>query len=528
MASVDIQAAPPAPPEWFAPAATCWCGGRSAGACPCSDEYFVCERCGTHVARKRLLPEFVTDFYSMERYWHSRQQQKAHPTFHQRREIFARDGRVALWLNAIERHARPQSPRTAVEIGCAEGSLLGQLRDRSWTVVGVEPDPATAAAVNGATGLDVIAGVFPGVEIPRCDLFVACDVLEHAIDPAGFVRAAHGALRPGGTLFLQLPLAIPGVADFGPITPKVYDPWEHAFIFTRHSIEFLLSMAGFRVVSNDQSWIRAHEFVVAQREERPARSHRILANLQEMFSPEWCSFMDELNAFARPLGLREFVTWSKIWEYPALWRGGLDRISWNQARLVDIGSELSPLPWWLAMKGAQVTLIETSSNFTSHWEFVRQTLGKPRIDWTIVGDARLPMATASVDAVTSLSVIEHQADKPLAISEIVRVLKPGGIFALSFDIAEAALGMTYPDWNGQALSRAEFERLFLNHPELLFSRQLEWNDEDIAPFLAWHRRTAVHHNYVTGAAVFHRAPSRNGPLQRLRNAYSRLQTRLAG
>lgn len=528
MSSVEIQAAPPAPPEWFVPVSTCWCGGRSAGASPCSDDYFVCERCGTHVAKQRLRPEHVTDFYSMERYWHARQQQKAHPTFHERREIFARDGRVALWLAAIERHARRDLPRTAVEIGCAEGSLLSQLRDRNWTAVGVEPDPATAAAVNEATGLTVIGGVFPGAPIPPCDLFVACDVLEHALDPVEFVRAAHRALRPGGTLFLQLPLVIPGQPDFGPITPKVYDPWEHAFIFTRHSIEFLLSMVGFRVVSNDQSWIRAHEFVVALKEEHPARSHRYLANLQEMFSPAWRSFMDELNTFARPLGLREFVTWSKIWEYPALWRGGLDKVDWRNARLLDIGSELSPLPWWLAMKGAHVTLVETSSDFISHWEFVKRSLGNPRVDWVITQDAHLPAATASVDAVTSLSVIEHQPDKALAVAEVARVLKPNGLFALSFDIAEPALGMTYPEWNGRALTRADFEQLLVNHPLLRLSTPLEWNEEDIAPFLAWHRLTAAHHNYVTGAAVFRRAAPPTGLLQSLRHAYSRLKAGLAG
>lgn len=464
----------------------------------------------------------------MERYWHSRQQQKAHPKLNERRDIFARDGRVALWLGAIDRHAKKESPRTAVEIGCAEGSLLCRLRDQGWKTFGVEPDPATAAAVHETTGLEVLGGVWPGTTVPECDLFVACDVLEHALDPVAFLNAACNVLRPQGTLFLQLPLVIPGEADFGHITPKVYDPWEHSFIFTRHSIEFLLAVTGFEVIANDQAWIRAHEFVVARKQPRRARSHRLLANLPEMFSLPWRSFMDELNAFARPLGLREFSTWSKIWEYPALWYGGLDRITWRGTRLFDIGSELSPLPWWLAMKGAEVTLIETSSNYVGHWEFVKRELKNPNVTWAIVSDSGLPAPSASIDVVTSLSVIEHQPDKNRAISEVARVLKPGGVFAMSFDIAEPALGMTYPEWNGRALTRAEFEDLFVKHPQLHPAHALEWNEEDLGPFLSWHRLTASHHNYVTGAAVFHKAAKQPGPFQRLRNAYSRLKAGLAG
>lgn len=528
MSSVEFQAAPPAPFEWFFPVSCCWCGGRSCGLCPSSDAYFVCERCGTHVAGQRLRPEHVVDFYSMERYWHSRQQQKAHPTLNERRGIFARDGRVELWLAVIERHARKDSPRTAVEIGCAEGSLLTRLRDRSWRVVGVEPDPATAAAVHDATSLEVIAGVWPGAAVPTCDLFVACDVLEHSLDPVEFLKCAHSVLRPEGILFLQLPLVVPGEADFGPITPKVYDPWEHSFIFTRQSIEFLLSVTGFEVLSNDQSWIRAHEFVVARRRTPTRRARRLLANLPEMFSAPWRTFMDELNAFARPLGLREFSTWSKIWEYPALWYGGLDQLHWREARLLDIGSELSPLPWWLAMKGAKVTLVETAANYVEHWEFVRRKLNNPDVSWEIVADTRLPAESSTIDAVTSLSVIEHQPDKEMAVREVARVLKPGGLFAMSFDIAEPAMGMSYPEWNGSALTRLEFEALMARHASLHPIAPLEWNEEDMPSFLAWHRLTAPHHDYVTGAAVFRRAAIHTKSFQRLRNAYSRFKTRFAG
>lgn len=522
------QAAPPAPVEWFTSTTRCWCGGRPAGPSPCSDHYFVCERCGTHVARQRLRPERVADFYSMDGYWHARQREKAHPTLHERRAILERDGRVDRWLAVIDAQRMGQPVGTAVEIGCAEGTLLARLQARGWQVCGVEPDPATATAVQATTGLEMRAGVFPGIAVPPCDLFIACDVLEHALDPRAFVAAAWQSLRPGGLLFLQLPLMIPEAPDFGGITDKVFDPWEHSFIFTRSSIATLLATEGFTVCANDESWIRAHEFVAARRAEPIPRSHRPLANLPQMLSPAWQSFMEELNAFARPLGLREFHTWSKIWEYPALWYGGLDRIDWARTHLLDIGSELSALPWWLATKGAEVTLVEATADFVPHWEFVHAKLGRPKVRWTVVNSCRLPADDRSVDVVTSLSVIEHQPDKRQAIDEVARVLRPGGAFALSFDLCESDLGMSFPEWNGRALTRAECATLLGNHPQLELDRPLDWNEEDLAPFLAWHRQTAPHHNYVTGAVLLHKVPSGWPALRRrLRHAYSRFQAGFA-
>lgn len=517
------QAAPSAPTDWFDPVNRCWCGGAGEHTSPCSDAYFVCQRCGSHVAKQRLKPERVADFYSMEGYWHARQRDKAHPTLHERRALLERDGRVDRWIASIERHTG-NKVGTAVEIGCAEGTLLARLQTKGWSCFGVEPDPATAVSVQQATGLTIAGGIFPGTAVPPCDLFIACDVLEHALDPKAFIEAAYRALKPGGVLFLQLPLMIPTEPDFGGITPKVFDPWEHTFIFTRQSISTLLSSCGFTVLANDEAWIRAHEFVVARRLDPPVRAHRYLANLPEMLSSPWQAFMEELNRFARPLGLREFTTWSKIWEYPALWYGGLREVDWSRTHLLDIGSELSPLPWWLAQKGAKVTLIEATPNYIQHWEYVREKLGLSQISWHVVSSSQLPVPDQSVDVVTSLSVIEHQPDKAGAINEVARVLRPKGLFALSFDICEPSLGMKYPDWNGRALTRQEFAQYLGDHPQLELRSPLIWNEEDIEPFLAWHRFTAPHHSYVTGAALLRRVPSGWPALQRrLRRAYSRFK-----
>lgn len=225
-----------------------------------------------------------------------------------------------------------------------------------------------------------------------------------------------------------------------------------------------------------------------------------LASVAELNSPLFTGLTEGLNAFAAPLSLRPFADWSKVWEYPWLWFHGLETVDGVGLRVIDLGSELSPMPWLLALRGAHVTLIETDPQWVPVWERTRAALGV-KVDWHIVPAETLPLPDACADAVTSFSVIEHMPDKARAAAEIARILKPGAPLFISFDICEPAMGMTFPEWNGRALTLAEFEREIWLHPAFGNRQPPQWNLDDIPAFKDWHLRSAPHHNYVVGAAV---------------------------
>ena len=237
---------------------------------------------------------------------------------------------------------------------------------------------------------------------------------------------------------------------------------------------------------------------------RPVTTDVSLADLEELNSPRFRSFMGMVNAFAGSLGLRTFETWSKIWEYPWLWHAALGRIDWAGKHVVDLGSEISPMPWLLATLGAKVTLIEADPQWVAKWETLRSKLPVD-VSWHVVKSEAIPVDAGSADVVTSFSVIEHQPDKPAAVAEVARVLKAGGVFAVSFDICEPDLGMTFPDWNGRALTLREFEDHLWLHPAFGNSTRPAWNSAAIPSFLQWHRTTAPHHNYVSAAAVLRKS-----------------------
>ena len=232
----------------------------------------------------------------------------------------------------------------------------------------------------------------------------------------------------------------------------------------------------------------------------------VLASLDELRSAPFTGFMARLNAFAHEHGLREFDSWSKIWEYPWLWLHAIESMPLAGLRVVDMGSELSPMPWWLATMGARVTLIETARGMEGLWGKLREKLGV-RVDWAFTDDETIPLPDDDAHLVTSLSVIEHQPDKRRALDEIARVLVPGGVLAMSFDICEEGMGMTFPEWNGRALTMAEFEIDLWDHPAFASTKpegSIAWNTNDIGPYFEWHKTTAEHHTYITGGAVMRR------------------------
>ena len=226
------------------------------------------------------------------------------------------------------------------------------------------------------------------------------------------------------------------------------------------------------------------------------------ANIKELESPQFEWFMFKLNAFAYEHSLRRMINWSKIWEYPWIWFNALHNIDFGGKTVVDLGSELSPIPWLIAMKGANVVLIETDEQYIADWQRLNNELNL-NVEWRIVSDEKIPLPDNFANILTSFSVIEHQPDKYKAVEEVIRVLKPEGIFTLSFDICESDMGMTFPEWNGTAINLQEFETILWTNPAFQKSFKPEWNINDITSFWKWHLQSAEHHNYVTAAAIFY-------------------------
>jgi SAM-dependent methyltransferase len=229
---------------------------------------------------------------------------------------------------------------------------------------------------------------------------------------------------------------------------------------------------------------------------RPVTAKAALGSVSELKSVAYRSFMTHLNALAEDNKLILYHdNWSKVWEYPWIWFNSLCDLDLQDKKILDIGSGKSAMPWLFALLGAEVMMVERGREDVSLWTRIQQRQ-QLKIGWRIVSNEELPFADNTFDVVTSFSVIEHQPDKALAVAEAARVLKPGGVFGVSFDLCQPEWGMRYPGSLGKALCVRDFEELVWKHPVFDNGGQtLDWKIEQCADFLKWHW------NYVVGAAI---------------------------
>lgn len=130
--------------------------------------------------------------------------------------------------------------------------------------------------------------------------------------------------------------------------------------------------------------------------------------------------------------------WSRVWEYPYIYyQLNKLRLEHNAGtKILDVGSGVTFFTTFLAEKGFDITATDidpiAEKDLTKAIEVIKPQNGKA--NFKLCSEDSLPFGDNEFDFVTSLSVIEHVNNLNKNISEIYRVLKPGGFFILTFDI----------------------------------------------------------------------------------------------
>ncbi|MFQ5802357.1 MAG: class I SAM-dependent methyltransferase [Candidatus Methylomirabilales bacterium] len=171
------------------------------------------------------------------------------PTYYQshfgRTDVLIRDAerRVRMINKLVDRRGR------LLDIGCGAGHFLKVAKDSGWEVVGVEPAPPAVdhARKNVPDSVIHCGFLHECGDLVRGEPFdVVCSfaVIEHVIDPVGFLRRAIGLLKPLGLLCLSTP-------NMGGLVAKAIGkrfffltPPEHVSYFTIGAMERLLASQG--------------------------------------------------------------------------------------------------------------------------------------------------------------------------------------------------------------------------------------------------------------------------------------------
>ena len=244
----------------------CWCGNRLLDFPP-HLSYGVCSACGCFVNKHPPLRKELNKLYSFDLYWHLIQKSEGSPPIEHREINDLSDGRINCWLSIIKEYG-PKSGKV-IEVGCGPGIFLKILSSLGYDCLGIEICEQLCNWIKLKRGIDVICGVFPEIDVPSCDMFLAFDVLEHAIEPELFVKKMYTILRSGGIAIIQTPT----IRDSLTINAEnrinnLLSPFkedQHLFIFTGKSIRLLLESAHFFVLDDTQKWFDGSEITVVKK-----------------------------------------------------------------------------------------------------------------------------------------------------------------------------------------------------------------------------------------------------------------------
>lgn len=168
-------------------------------------------------------------------------------------ELEIRRAKYRFQLAAIRQHC--PAAKKLLDVGAGPGYFCRIAMDEGWQAQAVESAPPAEEA--GAREFGVHYVTLEDIAPASVDAVACHHVLEHIEDPAGFLRALHSKLRPGGILVVHVPHREPltfalrnlfrRLSGNGVTLSHLYYP-EHISGFSAQSLPRILSRFGFETL----------------------------------------------------------------------------------------------------------------------------------------------------------------------------------------------------------------------------------------------------------------------------------------
>jgi 2-polyprenyl-3-methyl-5-hydroxy-6-metoxy-1,4-benzoquinol methylase len=136
--------------------------------------------------------------------------------------------------------------RALLDVGCGAGAFVNKMRARGWTASGIDVDAAAVAAARSQYRVNVQQGVVADLVAAgrRFDVVTANHVIEHVVDPVGFLVHCRQLVGNQGRVILVTPNAGSlGHKRFGPYWRGLEVP-RHLWIFTPGALKACALRAG--------------------------------------------------------------------------------------------------------------------------------------------------------------------------------------------------------------------------------------------------------------------------------------------
>jgi 2-polyprenyl-3-methyl-5-hydroxy-6-metoxy-1,4-benzoquinol methylase len=152
-------------------------------------------------------------------------------------------------IRFFERTAGLDQGRRFLDVGCATGMLLEYMRDRGWSVQGVELCRESAEYGIRTKKIDIFIGTLEQAGFPDSSFPVIhfSHLIEHVPDPKAFLREVRRILAPGGYVVVVTP-------NIGGLQARLFrEKWrsaiaDHLTLFSKVTLRKMLVATGYQVL----------------------------------------------------------------------------------------------------------------------------------------------------------------------------------------------------------------------------------------------------------------------------------------
>jgi 2-polyprenyl-3-methyl-5-hydroxy-6-metoxy-1,4-benzoquinol methylase len=151
------------------------------------------------------------------------------------------------FMDFIEHSIKQYLPdtRNILEVGCGGCTILSQLKEKGFYVLGVDPSPI-AKRDGERKGIHIIQEFFPTKNYTDLvNLIFHCDVLEHVSDPVQFLKNQRNQLTEDGIIIISLPDCNEGI-EKGEISMAMH---QHLNYFDTEGLRNTVQAAGLEVLT---------------------------------------------------------------------------------------------------------------------------------------------------------------------------------------------------------------------------------------------------------------------------------------
>lgn len=156
-------------------------------------------------------------------------------------------------------------PGHLLDVGCATGNYLAEMRKHGWQVTGVELQVDAADYARRRFDIDVFNGDLMECQFPphTFDVITLWDVLEHTHDPVAILKETFRILKPDGLLIFSIPNPNSVWAHrFGAFWIG-YDAPRHLHLFYGDNLQQLLAVTGFRFEGSEHFLATYHTWIAS-------------------------------------------------------------------------------------------------------------------------------------------------------------------------------------------------------------------------------------------------------------------------